>query len=176
MKKLIMLAGLLAVFNLSMAGVETGGDQVSGITAEVGVDATVVEPLEIESIKNVNIGLIPKGTTKEVVTDAQKGKIKILGEKGKWVKLSLKEQNDNVNLFAETKEILLSKGVEAITDANKTVAYTLKTETKERAKIGADGSLEIVLGGTAKAGNSAESVNYGKILNFKVVYDFDNQK
>lgn len=174
MKKLIMLAGLLAVFNLSMAGVETGGNQYEGITAEVGVDATVVEPLEIVEVQNVAFGLIPKGTTKE--KPDTEGKIGISGEGNRWVKLSLTEfDNPNgTNLLAEENPsvLLVSNGQNDAT-ADTAVTYNLKANKGDKAQLDAEGKLAINLTGSATAGANAKSVTYGRMLTFKVVYDFD---
>ena len=88
MKKLLLLAGLLVVAASAFAA-EAYNAPKTDSEAEIGVHAEVLEDLVIAKQKDVNFGVLRKGSTKDA--PEEDGEFTITGSKGTKVLLSVKD-------------------------------------------------------------------------------------
>lgn len=88
MKKLLLLAGLLVVAASAFAA-EAYDAPKTDSEAEIGVHAEVLEDLVIAKQKDVNFGVLRKGSTKDA--PEEDGEFTITGSKGTKVLLSVKD-------------------------------------------------------------------------------------
>lgn len=88
MKKLLLLAGLLVVA-ASVFAAEAYDAPKTDSEAEIGVHAEVLEDLVIAKQKDVNFGVLRKGSTKDA--PEEDGEFTITGSKGTKVLLSVKD-------------------------------------------------------------------------------------
>ena len=88
MKKLLLLAGLLVVAASAFAA-EAYDAPKTDSEAEIGVHAEVLEDLVIAKQKDVNFGVLRKGSTKDA--PEKDGEFTITGSKGTKVLLSVKD-------------------------------------------------------------------------------------
>ena len=97
MKKLLLLAGLLVVAASAFAA-EAYDAPKTDSEAEIGVHAEVLEDLVIAKQKDVNFGILRKGSTKDA--PEEDGEFTITGSKGTKVLLSVKDAKGEADYSA----------------------------------------------------------------------------
>lgn len=185
MKKLLLLAGILAVSGMTFAATET-----SDVTGKVDVKAEVVTQLEIVDTTPVDFGRIAAGQVDKVQETA--GSFNIIGSFDRNIKITVRDENNNgaqygdptsgvnvilyqngnktnisnkqmiskLSLYSENGNVITSSPVALGT--NIIVNNPLREQKKSKLKINVKGTL------TAK--DSQDIGNYNGILGIKAVY------
>ena len=168
MKKFMLAAGLLAMFNVAMAYV---GGEVEVKEGDINVSAYVVDPLSL-SLRNVEFGVIPSNG--DVKTNPEtEGLISITGTGDARVKVSMRANGIDYPVGSQGDTIkLYNNGNDSVTYVPKfyVEGNLLTTDTIQLL----NGQREIDVKGEAyvNAPNDIATGRYSTDLNIRVQYDY----
>ena len=128
MKKLLLLAGLLVVAASAFAA-EAYDAPKTDSEAEIGVHAEVLEDLVIAKQKDVNFGVLRKGSTKDA--PEEDGEFTITGSKGTKVLLSVKDAKGEADYRAvDGNAIPVVLSLTGVTEHDNNKAFKQMTSIK----------------------------------------------
>lgn len=168
MKKFMLAAGLLAIFNVAMAYV---GGEVETKEGDINVSAYVVDPLSL-SLRNVEFGVLPSNGDIKTTPETE-GLISISGTGDARVKVSMRANGIDYTVGSQGDSITL------FNNGNGSVTYVpkfyvdgnlLTTDTVQLL----NGQREIDVKGEAFV-NATEDIATGRYstdLNIRVQYDY----